>query len=311
MTPPRASARAITPTLLCALLLGIGAPLGAQSMEDGLMPPKHGAMLGLLYVHDSWDEYWEGTLKRTNGNIGTLTTQSTMAIASYGVTSRLAVMASLPYVWTHASQGVLEGMHGLQDVTVALKYRLFATDTVGQRGLRGFAVLSGALPASHYTPDFMPMSIGTGGSRTGARLTLGYQGKSPWFAAASGAYVFCNNVHLDRNSYFTDGQLYNTNAVAMPNVAEYAFSAGYRHGRWSVPLSIVQHTTLGGGDIRRQDMPFVSDRMNFTRVGADAMYALPIPGSLSLIAGASYVVAGRNVGQSTTLTTGVVHAFHF
>ena len=27
-------------------------------------------LTGNVYTHDSWDEDWEGPLKRTNGNIG-------------------------------------------------------------------------------------------------------------------------------------------------------------------------------------------------------------------------------------------------
>jgi hypothetical protein len=34
-----------------------------------------------------------------------------------------------------------------------------------------------------------------------------------------------------------------------------------------VPITFSQQTTLGGGDIRRQDMPFVSNRMNLSRIG--------------------------------------------
>ena len=74
--------------------------------------------LGVLYAHDSWDQYWEGTLKRTNGNIGTLTTESVTMVAGYSVSDRLGLIAALPYVWTHASQGVLHDMSGVQDLAL-------------------------------------------------------------------------------------------------------------------------------------------------------------------------------------------------
>ena len=51
-------------------------PLGAQTIDDGLMMPRRQLCTGFLYTHDSWDRYWEGSLERGNGNIGTLTTQS-------------------------------------------------------------------------------------------------------------------------------------------------------------------------------------------------------------------------------------------
>jgi hypothetical protein len=91
-------------------------------------------------------------------------------------------------------------------------------------------------------------------------------------------------------------------------VVDYTFSAGVDKGRWRIPISIVQQRTLGGGDIRRQDMPFVSNRMDFVRLDGALMYALPKNLSISL--GAARVLTGRNVGQSTTLTSGLVYALH-
>ena len=51
----------------------------------------------------------------------------------------------------------------------------------------------------------------------------------------------------------------------MPDVFDYTVSAGYLKRRLHVPISFSQQITLGGGDIRRQDMPFVSNRMNFSQ----------------------------------------------
>jgi hypothetical protein len=115
-------------------------------------------------------------------------------------------------------------------------------------------------------------------------------------------------VRLNRNSYYTDGQLYTTNEVAMPNVLESRLSAGISRGGWQIPLSLVKQRMLGGGDIRRQDMPFVSNRMDFVRLEGGAMYALPKNFSIRL--GAGRVLSGRNVGQSTTFTSGLLYALH-
>jgi hypothetical protein len=160
-----------------------------------------------------------------------------------------------------------------------------------------------------YTPDFFPLSIGTGGGRASGRLTLGYQSAAAWFVNASSAYTWCSNVRLNRNSYYTDGQLYLTNEVAMPNVIEHMLTAGVNRGRWRIPLSLVQQRTLGGGDIRRQDMPFVSNRMDFVRLNGGVMYAMPKNVTIRL--GAAHVLSGRNVGQSTTFTSGVFYAHQF
>jgi hypothetical protein len=37
-------------------------------------------------------------------------------------------------------------------------------------------------------------------------------------------------------------------------------------------VSVSQQRTLGGGDIRRRDMPFVSNRMNFSKARAMVVY---------------------------------------
>lgn len=290
------------------LLAVSAAAVHAQMPSDGLMLPRGTLTSGVFYSHDAWDQYWEGTLKRSNGNIGTLTTQTVTWVAGYGIADRLSVVAALPYVWTHASQGVLHEMSGIQDVSAAAKYRLLSTSIAGHGVLNTFIAGAAALPMSHYSPDFMPLSIGTAGSRASASLTIDYAATSPWFATASGAYTFCNNVRLNRDSYYTNGQLYLTNEVAMPNVIDYVLTAGVARGAWRVPLSLTQQVTLGGGDIRRQDMPFVSNRMDFVRLEAGAMYAPRALHGFSLRASAAHVLSGRNVGQSTTITSGLVYA---
>jgi len=80
-------------------------------------------------------------------------------------------------------------------------------------------------------------------------------------------------------------------------------SAGYQRGRLCIPVSLSQQRTLGGGDIRRQDMPFVSNRMNFVKLGALVMYR-------GIRLGTSRILSGRNVGQATTLTGGLFYTFH-
>jgi hypothetical protein len=57
-------------------------------------------------------------------------------------------------------------------------------------------------------------------------------------------------------------------------------------------------------------MPFVSNRMNFVRVGAGAEYAPRALRGFALRASASHVLSGRNVGQSTTITSGITYAVH-
>jgi hypothetical protein len=305
-------ARLRATSLVAVLLLAAsGVPAGAQTMEDGLMMPKENLCTGFLYAHDSWENYWEGSLKRINGNIGTVTTEAISWMGNYGVTDRLNVIAMVPYVKTRASQGVLQGMQGFQDLTVAAKYHLLETDFTKHGTLRTIVVASAGAPLSDYTPDFMPLSIGLASKSLSGRLTLMFHAKRRWFIHASGAYTWRGNVTLDRSAYFTEDRLFLSDEVAMPDVFSYVVSAGYLTPRLHVPISFSQQITQGGGDIRRQDMPFVSNRMDFQKVEALAMYYLPKPRNLSVRLAGTYAVNGRNVGQATTVTAGLFYLFKF
>ncbi len=81
------------------------APLHAQTIDDGIMLGKHQLLTGNFYSHDSWDQYWEGALKRTNGNIGTITTKVNIVAANYGLFDRLNLIGTVPYVWTRCQSG--------------------------------------------------------------------------------------------------------------------------------------------------------------------------------------------------------------
>jgi len=201
-------------------------------------------------------------------------------------------------------------MAGVQDFVLAAKYQLLTTPFTNRGTLRAIVAGAACLPASNYTPDFLPLSIGLDSRWFSGRFTLNFQANGGWFLNGSTAYTWRSNVRLDRPAYFTNGQLYLTDEVAMPTVFDYTLTAGYSHGRLTVPISLSQQRTLGGADMRRQDMPFVSNRMDFVRVGGTVQYTLPRP-AVDLRVGVSRVLSGRNVGQSTTLSVGLFHTFLF
>ena len=104
--------------LLCSLVVrGY-----SQTLTDGLMMSKNNFCTGFMYSHDKWENYWEGELERNNGNIGKVTTQSLMYVGVYGITDKINVIATLPYVKTEASAGTLHSMEGIQDLSVGVKY---------------------------------------------------------------------------------------------------------------------------------------------------------------------------------------------
>ena len=127
----------VVPGLVLALVLALAPAARAQTIDDGLMVPGKALFTGVLYGHGSWTEYWEGERKRENGNVGDVSTDAVVWMGNYGLTSRINLIAMLPYVSTEASAGTLHGQSGVQDLTLAAKGRLFT-----RGGFDGFAIHS-------------------------------------------------------------------------------------------------------------------------------------------------------------------------
>ena len=228
----------------------------------------------------------------------------------YGLSEKLTLIGTLPYVWTKASSGTLHSMQGLQDLTLSAKYN-FLNKAWNQNSIRFYALGSYSMPMSNYTPDFLPLSIGLGCKSFSGRVTTTYALRKAWNFTASAAYTLRGNIFLDRPSYYTNGQMYYSNEVQMYNQFDFIVRAGYHQPNWHGELFYTQQNTLGGGDIRRQDMPFASNQMNYSKIGASFLYAIPQVKNLAARAWGSYTIAGRNVGQSLTVNAGFMYTIHF
>ena len=123
--------------------------------HDAIYMSKNQICVAGMYGQSSWNQYWENTLKRENLNIGTHTTQSVMLMPAIGISKRVNVILSLPYVWTSTSAGNLMGQHGIQDVSAWLKVK-----AVQVGGFSLNAIVGGSIPVGNYVPSFLPMSIG-------------------------------------------------------------------------------------------------------------------------------------------------------
>ena len=283
----------------------------AQTVDDAVMMSKKQWCNGLTYMHSSWREYWEGTSKRENKNLGVVSTQSVMLMSNYGVSDKLNVIVTVPYVWTHASAGTLHGLKGFQDIDLDLKYEFFSKK-IGKGTLSLIAVGSFSTPLTNYENDFMPMSIGLGSTNLTGRLTVDYQ-SGIFFATLSSAYSWRSDVTIDRTSYYTD-EIHYTNKVDMPNQLNSNLLFGIRKTNLTVQAVVMNMYTFGGFDIRKNDMPFVSNQMNMTSLGGHVKYFIPFVPNLELIGGADFVIdvpqlriSGRNMGQSSTYTAGLYY----
>ncbi|MGZ5219130.1 MAG: hypothetical protein ACXWC7_03595, partial [Chitinophagaceae bacterium] len=61
----------------------------AQTDIDAIMMEKNAFCVGPMYSYSSWKNYWEGTLKRDNENLGKVSTQMYSVMGNYGITRKL------------------------------------------------------------------------------------------------------------------------------------------------------------------------------------------------------------------------------
>ncbi len=138
---------------------------------------------------------------------------------------------------------------------------------------------------------------------------MNYHARPGWFLNGSTAYTWRSRVQLDRPYFYTNDQFVMSDQVDMPNAFDYVASGGLMRPGLMATGFLAQQRTLGGGDIRRQDMPFVSNRMNFLKIGGMVMLPIPRLRILQAQVAVSHTFDGRNVGRSTTITTGLFYKF--
>ena len=271
----------------------------AQMPHDGIYMSKKIACGALVYGHSSWTEYWENQLFRENQNIGRLTTESLTAMLAYGITKKLNVIAVVPYVRTNASQGNLLGQKGFQDASIWIKAKGYSS-----HGLTLHGVVGASMPMSNYVPDFMPMSIGIGSKALVTRGILTYDLPKNLYLNSSIAYQLRSRVEADRDAYLLGDKLLYTNEVAVPDAFDAAIRFGYLKKDNQLEVFGEHFSCVGGDHIRRNDMPFMTNDMTMTSVGVYGKYQ---PKQLGINGRVSYVVDGQNVGQSLSVSVGLLY----
>jgi hypothetical protein len=293
---------------LCLLMLIMVKPANAQTDMDGLMMEKNFFCVGATGGYSSWKNYWEGTTKRDNANMGRVSAAHAMLMGNYGINPKLNVLFGLPYIKTKASAGQMSGQKGFQDLSLFIKWEAFSKH-IWKGDLKTYLLAGYSTPVSNYTPDLLPLSIGLHSKNTTLRLMLDYQ-RNHLFATVSGSYIYRSSVKLDRNTYYTT-ELHYTNEVNMPDASQFNFRAGYRSSTWIFEAVLDKWTTLGGFDITKNNMPFVSNKMNATTLGLHVKYETDFVDGLSFVADGSTAIAGRNVGQSSGFSGGIFYIMDF
>ncbi len=284
--------------ILAVVVLSLSAR--AQMPHDAIYMGKKQICVAGMYGYSSWNQYWENTLKRENLNIGTHVTQSIMLMPAIGISNRVNIILSLPYVWTSTRAGNLMGQHGIQDLSAWLKVK-----AVQAGGFSLNAIVGGSIPLGNYVPNFLPMSVGLQSRTVTGRLLASYrEPKTGLYLTAHGSYGWRSNIKIDQDAYLANDRVYNTNQVQVPNTYDAAIRLGVLRRGWQTEVWAERASCLTGDNIRRNDMPFPTNNTQATSVG---WYGKVQPRNIGVNARVGYVVDGLNVGQSTSYSLGLLY----
>ena len=196
----------------------------SQTDMDAIMMGQHNLCVGPTYSHSSWKNYWEGTLKRDNQNLGTVSTNMYSIMGAYGITDRLNFLFGAPYISTKASAGTLHNSRGIQDLSVWLKWMPLEKKVSKNSVFSVYALGGFSTPLSNYQADYLPLTLGLHSTNLSARVMLDYQYRD-YFVTASGTYQHRSNITIDRTSYYTT-EMHITNEVDMPDMAAFNVRTG-------------------------------------------------------------------------------------
>lgn len=281
--------------------------INAQTPWDEVMMGKNEVCVALIYEHSTWDKYWEGTKLRENANIGTLTKQMGMAMAVFGLSNKVNVIASLPYVATKASGGTQVGQTGIQDLSISTKVEWL------QKRISGGKIffLTNAhysRPIGNYLSDYMPFSIGFGASELGLRGIVGYKMDNGLVFRSSIAYLKRGQTEIERDYYYQNGSVY-SRFMNVPDAFNFHAAVGYYFLDNQLRLEATYQllNCLSGDDIRTYNAPQPTNKIEVSQIGAWAQYYIKGSKGLGAIAYYNCAVGGRNMGQFSSLGLGLTY----
>jgi hypothetical protein len=266
-----------------------------QTDIDAIMMAKNNLCAGPVGSYGSWKKYWEGTLLRTNENLGTVSSTAISVMGNFGVTDDLNILVMAPWIKNQASAGTLHSMQGIQDLSLFGKYRFFYKN-LNSWHLTGIGVLGVSTPLTNYVADYLPLSLGMHSTNLSGRAMFDLE-KNNFYVTLSYAHILRSDITLDRNSYFTT-ELIHSNRVDMPALGNTNFRAGYRKGELVLECVADYSNTYKGFDMRRNEMPFPSNNMDALRTGVNVKIPIPKTNGLSVTASSLLTLAGRNMGKS-------------
>ena len=270
----------------------------AQSPVNGFFNPKGKGAVALSYNTESYDNVFLVPLEAKGVPIfNDVRINSVSLYAQYALSDRFEVSAGLPYISArgNASQTILDELgfenerSGIQDLSLHLKYRPLEL-LLGDNRLAFMTAAGVRTPLGSYRADEGLQSILAIGNRATALNAVG------------GAHF------QSRMGLFATTQIgYSLRSGDVPNALIGEVKAGYAGRYFYVDAWYAGQTSDGGVNILGEGFTgnFPATDVTFTRAGLN-LY-VPVAGGFGLSAGVNKYLSGRNIGEATGYSFGLVY----
>lgn len=296
------------------VMLTIAETAYSQTPSDALMMPGRNLCVLANYDYKSFDHYWEGNRLRDNQTIATVKRQTVLPMVAIGITDKLNLFVSAPYVSTHSTDpngGKFAGAKGFQDIGLGLKYEVLKKATAnGEIAVLGAAGFS--TPMTNYLADYMPYSLGFGAPEVALRGIVQYKFNNNLYLRTSVAHLWRGYARAERDYYYNNGSYY-TSWMDVPN----AWNAEGIVGGWlfnstlQIEASFAGLKSTSGDDIRSYNAPQPTNRVQWQQVGLSGHYYLPPAKKLGVVVYHAQVLKGRNAPNTINTGVGITYQFKY
>ncbi|GAB3807405.1 hypothetical protein GCM10028819_44210 [Spirosoma humi] len=296
--------RFIAVTASVLVFLNLASKTQAQGLIDGFMRGQRKASLAIIGSQSTFDTYYVNKAETKNPNLGTVTTQALTVVGTYGLGYDLDLIVAVPYVRTQASAGYSPKQEGFQDASATLRWEAFDYK-FGKAKLSWLFAVGYSVPVENYVNDAL-VAIGRGSRNLDGRTMLHFKARS-FFITGQYGYIRNGQVTLDHTVNYYDPSQLNPNSgsvVNVPDVTEIIVRGGIVSKVFNIDVWGQQQTPHNRGTDIGPGVPFPTNAVGFTRVGATAYVRLLK--QFGLLAGYSATLDGRNIGKTTQINGGIV-----
>jgi len=275
--------------------------ISAQGLVDGFFNKKGSATISLSYSYSDYSDFYVGKEKVSPVPAHEKVSQDIYNLyLNYALTDKIQLIANLPYIQAEG-EGVADPINGtteqkdLHDLSIAAKWSPYRSNFSG--GYVDYIVATSVAIPLGYEPNGI-LSIGSGATAIDGKVGIHFQTNFGFFTTLFAGYSFRGDA--DDEFGVVDGDFDVPDATVFSGKIGYAASKIYLDA-WADINSSVDGVDIGGPGFVGN---FPETRVSYARIGADVY--VPITSLIGINAGFGTVVDGRNIGDFTFFTSGVV-----